>query len=166
MAHFFSTTTLCYKATCKMKCIFAFLSMKLNSANNSRISWNSHLHNGILHTFNFLCRIKNVWNVKKNRFMKSLEMPRFLHEWESDYDFFKHYFFLFHFRGCKMDFKRAITIILCLLPFATSLEKCPSECVCSLDHTGRYQSVCDKGRLNWVYSFYWELLEWTMQKLF
>lgn len=38
-----------------------------------------------------------------------------------------------------------ILIALIALPQTNSIKKCPIECTCDLDVTGRYSAICERG---------------------
>jgi hypothetical protein len=49
------------------------------------------------------------------------------------------------------DLSTIITLIaLIALPQTNSIKKCPIECTCDLDASGRYSAICERGNENFM----------------
>lgn len=42
---------------------------------------------------------------------------------------------------------KTLFIALIMLPLINSIKKCPIECSCDLDESGRYSAICEKGNM-------------------
>lgn len=48
-------------------------------------------------------------------------------------------------RNIMRDSLRIALIALFILPQTSSIKKCPIECTCDLDISGRYSALCERG---------------------
>lgn len=58
------------------------------------------------------------------------------------------YFYTFSDLKRKMGAKIIIVLMIAVFAFANGFQKCPSECICSLDYAGRYKTLCEKGSVD------------------